>query len=249
MVLSSARAAALIAVVALVLALPAGTAWAQSSNDASATRSYLQADLQDTRAEVEGLPAAFAAIEALRAGLQAECPDVLAGEPKPAAGATPSSSAAEIEEELLGAVLGAAERTELSYRRRFSRSVSNLSWGDRALTRRVRSYAAAELALAQAPAPDLCADLRAWVGSGYRTVSAATQLDVQHRSKLSAATEGAGEAIMRKLRRYESAADKRVARQISEVEQHGLRAALPQVFADLAKIAEVLHGSAAAPAT
>ncbi len=245
---SSVRAATVIA--AVLVALPAATAHAQTSpGDASATQTYLQADLTETRSEVNGLPAAFAAIEALRGGLQAECPGVLAGEPKPAAGAKPSDSAIEIGEELLAAVFGAAERTEYLYRRRFAHTVSRLSWGDRALTRRVHSYAAAEVAEAQVPQPDLCADIRVWVSSGYQTVSAATSAYVQRRSKLSGETEGAEEAIMHELKRHESAADKHIVHQIAQLQQHGLHAALPKILAALNEITEVLHGASATPAT
>jgi hypothetical protein len=243
----SVRAAMVVA--AVFVALPVATANAQtSSGDASATRTFLQADLTETRSQGNGLPAAFAGIEALRAELQAECPGVLANEPKPAAGAKPSGSAIEIGAELLAAVFGAAERTEYHSRRRFAHTVSRLSWGDRALTRRVHSYAAAEVAEAQVSQPDICADIRAWVSSGYQTVSAATSAYVQRIAKLSDEA-GAEEAILHKLKRYESAADKHTARQIAQLQQHGLRSALPKILAALAKITEVLHGPSAAPAT
>ena len=237
-------------IAAVLVALPAATAHAQaSSGDASSTRAYLQADLTETRSELKGLPAAFAAIEALRGGLQAECPGVLADEPKPVAGAKPSDSAIEISEELLAAVFGAAERTEYLHRRRFARTVSRLSWGDRALTRRVHSYAAAEVTEAQVPQPDLCADIRVWVSSGYQTVSAATSAYVRRIAKLSAETEGAEEAILHNLTRYESAADKHIARQITKLNQHGLHAVAPEILAALAKVGETLRGAAAAPAS
>lgn len=235
---------------AVLATLPAATAHAQASaGDASATRAYLQADLTQTRAEVKGLPAAFAAIEALGGRLRAECAGVLAGEPKPAAGAKPSVSATEIEEETLGAVVGAAEHTEYPHRRGFARAVSRLTWGNRALTVLVHSDAAAEVTQAQLPQPDVCADIRAWVNSGYQTVSAATQAYVRRRSKLLAVTEGAEEAIMQKLERYENGADKRIAKQISGLETQGLKAALPKILAALGKLSEVLHGPSAAAAT
>ena len=191
--------ATVIAAILTALSTSAARAQASSAGDASATRAYLQADLAETRVQVKGIPAEFAAIEALRGRLQVECPGVLAGEPKPAAGAMPSGSAIEIGDEVLGAVFGAAERTEYTYRRGFARTVSRLSWGDRALTRLVHSDAAAEVAQANTPQPDLCADMRAWVSSGYQTASVATEAYVHRRSKLSGVTEGAEEAIMHKL--------------------------------------------------
>jgi hypothetical protein len=222
---------------------------AVSSGDASATRDYLQADLARTRAEVGGLSVAIAAMEALRGRLQLECPGVLAEEPKPAQGEKPSGSAIEIGEEEQGAVFGAAEHTEYELRRGFAHTVAHLSWSDRSLTRLVHADAAEELAQAQTPPPDLCSDMRAWVDTGYQTVSAATEGYVHRESTLSSETGGAQELIMHKLGRYESQADKRIAGRIAAVEKQAVETVLPEVLAALAKITEVLHGAAAVPAS
>jgi hypothetical protein len=248
MELSSVRTATVIA--AVLTALSASPALARaSSGDASATRAYLQTDLTQTRAEVTGLPTALAATEALSSRLQVECPGVLAGEPRPAAGAKPSASEIEIGEEILGAVFGAAERTEYRLRSSFARAVSRLSWGDRALTRLVRSHADAEVALAQTPQPDVCSDMRSWVSSGYQSASAATRAYVQRRSKLSSETEGVEAAIMHKLGPYESAADRRIARQIAGLDAHGTQTATPKILVALAKVTAALHDAAAPPAS
>jgi hypothetical protein len=245
MVLSSARAAAVIAVVAL--ALPAASAQA-SSGDASATGTYLQAYLGQVRAEVSGLPAGLAAMEALRGHLQRECPGVLAQQPTPSQGEKPSESAIEISDEVQESLFGAAERTESSVHRRFADSVARLKWSDSGLTRLVHTYATGEVERTESLTPDLCSDIRAWVASGFQTVSAATSAYLGRESTISTRTAGAQEAIMRKLERYETPADKRIARQIAAAEQHALATVLPKVSAVLAKVGEVLHGTAAAPA-
>jgi len=240
---SSVHAATVLA--AIVTALSASPALAQvSRSDATATRDYLQAGLAEDRAEVNRLPAGFEAIEALRGRLQMECPGVLANEPKPAPGAKPSVSAVKIEEEDEAAVFGVAEHTEYGRLLRIARAVSRLSWSDRALTRLVHSSAEEEVAHAAVPTPDLCADMRVWVSSGYQTVSAATEAYVHRESILSAETEGVEEVILHKLRRYETQADRRIVKQIAELQKHALRTALPKLFAALAKVTEVLHGAA-----
>lgn len=220
-----------------------------SSGDATATRDYLQADLAQTRAEVNRLPAAVAAMEALRGRLQVECPGVLAGAPKPAQGAKPSVSAMKIEEEQQAAVFGAAEHTEYLRRRGFAHAVSRLRWSDRALTGLIHASVAEEVAQAEIPPPDLCSDMRAWVSSGYQTVSAATEGYVHRESILSGEISGVEEVIMRKLTRYENQADRRIARRLAEIEKHAVQTILPKVFAALARVTEVLHGSSAGPAT
>ncbi len=220
-----------------------------SAGDATATRDYLQADLAQTRAEVTGLPTAVAAIEALRGRLQVECPGVLAGAPKPAQGSEPSSSAIEIGEDEQAAVFGMAEHTEYLRRRGFAHAVSHLRWSDRLLTRLIHSYAAEEAAQAEIPPPDLCSDMRAWVSSGYQTVSAATERYVHRESVLSGETNGVEGAIMHKLTRYENQADRHIARKIAEIDKQAVQMILIKVLAALAKIAEVLHGASAVPAT
>jgi hypothetical protein len=245
---SSARAATVIAVVSM--ALPVASAHAQvSSGDASATRAYLQAYLGQVRAEVNGSPAGVAAMEALSGQLQRECPGVLAQEPTPSQGEKPSESAIEIGDELQESLFGVAERTDSTAHRRFAHSVARLRWSDRGLTRLVHAYAADEVEQAEVPTPELCSDIRAWVASGFQTVSAATDAYLRRELTLLGGAGGAQEAIVRKLERYESPADKRIARQIAQADKQALQTLLPKVTAILAKVTEVLHGAAAPPAT
>jgi hypothetical protein len=246
--LSSVRAATAIA--AISMALSVSPAFAQvSSGDASATGAYLHAYLGQVRAEVSGLPAGLAAMEALRGRLQLECPGVLAQQPTPSPGEKPSESAIEISDEVQGSLFGVAERTESSVRRRFAQSVARLRWSDRGLARLVHAYVTGEIERAEIPTPDICSDMRAWVASGFQTVSSATAAYLDRESTLSSRTGGAQEAIMRKLERYESPTDKRIARQTAAAEKQALQTVLPKVSAVLAKVGEVLHGAAAAPAS
>ncbi len=237
-------AALLAALATAVLTFAPSAALAQvGSGDASATRAYLQADYAATRAEVKSFPTAIAAVEALEKQVQSECPGVLAGAPKAAPGTAPSATTAEISEEELDAAFTAAERTELTRRRGFAHVVSRLRWSNAALTRLVRESAASEAAKAAIPPPSLCADMRTWVASGYRAVSAGTQLYL-HRESVATKAEGAQDAIKRKLARYESAADKRIVHKIDSIEHSAFPAMLTKFFAVLGKLGEALATAA-----
>ena len=246
--LSSVRAATAIAAISMALSVSPALAQA-SSGDASATGAYLQAYLGQVRAEVSGLPAGLAAMEGLRGQLQLECPGVLAQQPTPSRGEKPSESAIEISDEVQEALFGVAERTESSVHRRFAHSVARLRWSDHGLMRLVHTYTTGEVEQAETPTPDLCSDMRTWAASGFQTVSVATAAYLSRESTLSSRTAAAQEAIMRKLERYESPADKRIARKIAKAENQALATVLPKVSAVLAKVGEVLRGAAAAPAS
>jgi hypothetical protein len=232
----------------LLAASPCSALAGVSPGDASATRAYLQADYASTRAEVASFPAAIAAVDALAVQLKAECPGALANEPKPAVGEKPSSSELLIAQEEQGSALGAAAATEYARRRTVARTVSRLHWSSRALTRLVHADAEAEVTLAQLPAPKLCADIDTWVGSGYQTVPPATESYVQRESDFSAATEGAGKAIMSELARYEDQSDKRIVSQIVKLEKTALPADVLEFVAAAGKVAEALHTAPSTPA-
>jgi hypothetical protein len=236
------------ATAALLSLLSAPAALAQvSAGDASA--SYLRADYATTRAGVKDFPAAIVAIEALATRLHAECPGVLANMPKPASGARPTASESEIALEETGAAFGVAEHAEYGRDRAFARAVSPLHWSDRALTRLVHSAAADEVQKAELPAPDLCADARAWVSSGYQIVSVATTAYVRRYATLSGETEGTEGKILHELARYESQPDRRIARQITDLEKSAASSDVAKVLTALDQVAEALQTGATAPAT
>lgn len=249
---SSGRSGLCVAVV-LATALAGSPAASAStpvgSTDAVATHSYLRIAYAQTRAEVAGLHAGIVAIEAFAKRLQVQCPGVLANAPKAATGEKPSSSAVKIAEEELAAALGVAEQTEYKRRSAFARAVAPLRWSDRALTRLVRSYVAGELEQAKLPSPDLCADVSAWVKSGYQSVSPGTESYLRRVAALSQATSGVKEVIMHKLGRYESQADKRVAKRIAKLEESAGRTLLPKVLTALGKVGRALDTAPAVPAS
>jgi hypothetical protein len=223
-----------------------------SPRDAAATRAYLEADYAYVRANIASLPAARAALEALADRLADECPEVMKGAPSPfgllSEGPGPSPSArrlAELSRErdqagtlqseldtALGLVLAQARRQGSSV---FTAAVTPLSWSDPAVGDLVHEQLAELQEKLGQPLPDVCADMRAWVASGYRTLSPATK---EYRAKQEArraallTTVGGGHAVpaptptlAQLLARYESVADKALLAKAQRIAQ----AALPQV--------------------
>jgi hypothetical protein len=216
-----------------------------SSGDASATSAYLKDEYALTRAEATSFPAGIAAVEALAGKVRTECPGVLANAPKPAPGTAPSSTEEQISEVELDAVFSAGARTEHARLERFAHEVAQLHWGDGVLTRLVHSHATDEAARAAIPAPDLCADMRSWVASGYETISAATEGYLHVEAALSATIERAKAAIKRKLPQYESRSDTRIAHKIVSLE-NAEPLMLKEFFAALGKVGEALVTAAPA---
>lgn len=226
------------------LCAPAAPA-AVSSGDAAATRAYLRLDYAELHARTKGFPAAIAAAEKLDGRIGAQCPGVLAHEPKPSLEARLNRSEVEVREEEQEGMVGVAENTEAARRRRYAKAVAHLRWRDPALNRLVRIYATGEARVAALRPPDFCADAQAWVASGYRTAPPATLRYLHRRSAAEKSYEGAEHAIVRRLRRFESPADRRLLKQIFHYEEAGPPPALVEkLFAVIAKGNELLRGSA-----
>jgi hypothetical protein len=219
-----------------------------SPGDATATGAYLRLQLAETRASIGSLPRGIAAVEALSVRLRDECPGVLANAPKPTGETRASVTGLLIAAEESDAALGVAEHTEWIRARRFARAVAGLHWSNRALTRLVRAAAGEEAAKAVLPPPDLCADMSTWVSSGYQTVTAGTRSYLRREAALSK-NEDAQESILRRLARYETPSDRRIAHQITGLEKAALPALLAKLIAALEEVSEALHTAPPAPAS
>jgi hypothetical protein len=159
-----------------------------------AYRESLTANVQQTRAEVEGFVG--------RVG--AECPGVLAGAPPERSPSTPFArgvgEAMREDEQLseLESELGEATWLTLTQANRqaavaYIDSTRSLRWSDVAIEQVVAAesdHLEEELSL---PVPAVCADMRAWVASGYKALSTATR-------ELNTRREAAGERLDMQLR-------------------------------------------------
>ena len=220
--------------------------------DAAATRAYLQADYAYVQANMTSLPTVRVALEGLTNRIAGECPGVMKGAPSPFGlpneGSEPPPSArrfAELRREedqastlqselasALGVAVSQADRQEALV---FVGAVTPLSWSDPTVAILVHERVAElQERLGQA-LPDVCADMRAWVASGYRTLSPATK---EYRAKQEArraaiVTIAGGHLVLaprptleQLLARYENAVDRALiarARRLAQSELSKLR--------------------------
>jgi hypothetical protein len=163
--------------IALAVVLCSGTpALARvTRGDAAATHAYLRARIDLRGVAMATQPGALKAIGALAAQVNAECPGVLAGAPPHVKGEKTNESEDEISQELLSATFGAGEHVEHPAYARFQKTVWSLRWSNHKLTRLLHSLAIEQAKQSAIPAPQLCADMRFWVASGYTAVSAGTK--------------------------------------------------------------------------
>lgn len=158
-----------------------------TASDAAATHAYLEAKIVLQRAEVAAAPAELKAIGALEAQVKTECPGALAGAPPHVKGEKTNESQYQVSEELLSAGLGAGGDVEHTADARFARTVRRLRWSNPKLTRLLRSLALEQAKQSAIPPPELCADMKFWVASGYTAVSPGTRQYLQ-RLKVVAST-------------------------------------------------------------
>jgi hypothetical protein len=152
---------ALVALVAAPSSALAGPA------DAVSTQRYIQANYALVHAANGKIRTAEAALRALLRRVTGECASAAADSPQ-----NPDST--QLSNEIIGAMVIAAYHTDVPAGTSFIRAVKGLHWTNRALTRAVRSYASKLNVLTTLAAPNVCADVRAWVASGYRTLPAST---------------------------------------------------------------------------
>jgi hypothetical protein len=138
-----------------------------ASADRGASEAYVRANYALVRAGQAKLGSAEAALQGMLAGIRRECPHVVAGSPQ------------DEESEKLTWEIAATMRIVVFHHisgaiGTFAHSVRTLHWSSAGLTRSVHDYAHKLNAEAATPAPDFCADLRAWKASGYTKLPAGT---------------------------------------------------------------------------
>ncbi len=157
-----------------VLAVTAVPASASTTpGDAVATHAYLEASYVALHAVVGGWPTVEADIHRLDLDLRGECPDVAAGSPQ-------SAVEQKLSDEVVGALWVISYRADAAIVRRFLHAVDPLKWSNPGVTRAARAYARNLHAMTVLPTPSLCADVRAWIASGFLTVPADTEQFDRH---------------------------------------------------------------------
>jgi hypothetical protein len=190
---------------ALAFAISAPAAFA-GSGDVAATRTYIRAGYTALRAAKANLPASGAALSGLERQLLGQCPKVAARSPQ-------NYDSEQLSNELVGALTASAYRTDAGVIAAFARSVRGLHWSNSKITRTVRTSTAKLRGLSTLAVPEVCADIQAWVASGFQTLPANT---VQFDQRYAAVDPEAEEVSLRLFTPYENAAS---AAQIPGVER------------------------------
>jgi hypothetical protein len=138
-----------------------------SQADVAATRSYIQANYALVQSAGSGLGRARAAYRDVLRRARAQCPGAAANSPQ-------SPQSTQLSYEIIGAMVSAAVGTNVPAASAFARAAERLHWSNRGLTRTVHTYAANVKTMATIAPPDLCGDIKAWVQSGYTTLSPRT---------------------------------------------------------------------------
>jgi hypothetical protein len=234
----------------------AGASVRVDPRDRAATHAYLVATYDYAKALLANASASRASFEAMASRIGGECPGVLAGAPtetietlfgshRPAPSSRQLGEAnrerrqmSDLKSELSFALALALIEPDRQAVLADADAVRSLTWSDRTLTLLERAGAMERERELQATPPAVCADMRAWVTSGYRTLSPASKAFAREReakasrllhylrragSRQAIVTESATES----LARYEGPAEQALARKIDRLESDWLGAVKP----------------------
>jgi hypothetical protein len=157
------------ALFALLVALALGPADALAGQgDIAATQTYLQANYRLVQLTAAKIRPIEATLRSVRSQALRECPRAAAGSPQ-------DTDSEQLSNEVIGAMVTAAVHlVEAPPSREYVRIARRLTWSNRALTQAVHAYANKALGLVALAPPKLCADVKSWAASGFRTLPAST---------------------------------------------------------------------------
>jgi hypothetical protein len=136
--------------------------------DVSETQAYVRANYALVSSAHAKLGAAEAILQGLLRRVRSECPRVAAGSPQ-------NTDSEALTFELVGEMRLAASRPNAGAVAAFARTVAPLHWSNAKLTNAVRSYSRQLRKQSLLAIPDVCAEVRAWVASGFRTLPEGTR--------------------------------------------------------------------------
>lgn len=210
-----------------------------TSSDEAATVAYVHARHRLFSALLASVRSEEAPVTAYVQQVAAECPGVL--------GSAPHS--VEVEDflaEEVAAFKAALGPSFLPPSLAFARAVAPLRWSSGKLTRAIRADANDDVKEGQTPAPDLCADYRAWVTSGYRTLPAVTErLATEHPHTFGSEGDLGGQELFdqvpwNELSPYETDTLARLSRQTQRLEEQFALAFLSLAFDTAIKLRALL---------
>jgi hypothetical protein len=154
----------LIALLALVAAPSSALA---GSGNAASTQTYVQANLKLVQSGVAKLGQGRAALQSARRRIEGECKNAAFDSPQ-----NPQST--ELSNEIIGAIVLPTLQTGKPDLEKFISAAGGLRWSNSKLTNAIRIYVGKLKVMATLAPPDVCADVRAWVASGYQTLTPST---------------------------------------------------------------------------
>jgi hypothetical protein len=194
---------------AALAALLAGPSCAlASSTDTANAHAYLEANLALMKYADAHIPQAEAAIASVVRQNRNECRQAAAESPQ-------NSDSEQLSNEVIGAIVTSVVKAGLGEARHFVHSVAPLRFSNRGLDRTIHSYAAKVKVLTTLAAPHVCADVKAWVASGFKTLPATT---IAFDKRFMPAWVGAGE-LPDSLTPYVAASDRSLVRQTVRLEE------------------------------
>ena len=213
-----------------------------SPENAAATHAYLTASVSFDETELANLPQEIAAKEAVAAGISGECAGILTDAPPheevlgfgfvgPASKTRPDARAegerhrqsrqlGELKTELLFALDDSRTQPDREADEALIHALTPLKWSNPRITFLFHVIAEVAQEELDSPAPAVCADMKAWVAGGYKTLTPsskelATRLEasLKHTLELIALAEQTPiKALPDVLASYENASDRALAR-------------------------------------
>lgn len=198
---------------------------AAAPRDRAATHAYLSAVYTYEQTLLANLPASTAAGEALANKVGAECPGVLAGAPaseSPFSSRPQPTGARKMSRQLRklrGEISFALDRAHGEPDRpavlALANAIRQLRWSDPRIAQEADAFATYLEAQLAIPLPAVCADLKAWVASGYTTLPPGTT-QLRSRQKALIGEGLAAYSVFESLQRFEGPSEKTLLRKIQQ---------------------------------
>jgi hypothetical protein len=224
-----------------------------SPADAAATHAYLVATNSYEETELANLPQEIAAQEATAARITGECPGILTGAPPheevlgfglvapgpvgPVSGTRPSARAegerrrqsrqlGDLKTELLFALSESSTQQDREASTTLISALTPLKWSNPFLVLLVQATVAGNKEVLELPTLSVCADMRSWVASGYKTLTT-TSREIASRSEaifkrsfelIAIAARLDKRTLLKIFAPYENASDRALARHAEALE-------------------------------
>jgi hypothetical protein len=165
--LMSARLLSVLVAAFAVLGVAGSSVATADSADIASTQAYLQANYTLMSYFTAHIPAAKSEIASVLTGVRHECPLAASGSPQ-------NVDSEQLSNEVVGTMVTTVVQHNLPPALSAIRATEPLRWSNGALNRTIHAYLAKAKALTTLAVPDLCADVKAWAASAFKTLPAST---------------------------------------------------------------------------